>query len=250
VVSLACGKVAATTAQLRLSETQFVLELSRLLSWEPSADLVRSWERGAAPPPGEVIAACAILAPAIAPGDADMDDIAIAAAEVDADRLDLLTEPASVTISSLRDELARLARSSNRAPHDCFTAARSIRSQALSIAEHTRRPSSLSDSYLVVGAATALMASAAFDLHRWDVSERLSKSAISYAEITGSNSLLTWTTGLAALLANWRDEPGIALDYFRRAVEIAPPGIPKVRLGTSPHDHTPCSAMPPPSARW
>jgi tetratricopeptide (TPR) repeat protein len=159
-----------------------------------------------------------------------MDDIAIAAAEVDADRLDLLAEPASVAISSLWDEVARLARSSNRTPHDCFTAARTIRSQALDVAERTRRPSALSDLYLAVGASTALMASAAFDLHRWDVSERLSQSAISYAEITGNNSLLTWTTGLAALLANWRDEPDEALRYFHQAVELSPPGIPKVRL--------------------
>ena len=230
VVGLACGKVAATRAQLGLSEAEFAVELSRLLSWEPSADVVRSWERAAAPPPGDVIAACAILAPSAASGDASMDDIAIAAAEVDADRLNLLAEPASVAISSLWDEVARLARSSNRTPRDCFNAARVIRSQALGIAERTRRLSSLSDLYLAAGASTALMASAAFDLNRWDISDRLSQSAISYAEITGNNSLLTWTTGLAALLANWRGEPDDALRFFRQAAELSPPGIPKVRL--------------------
>ena len=114
---------------------------------------------------------------------------------------------------------------------DCHGYPRPARwSQALSVAEHSRRPSALSDLYFVVGASTALMASAAFDLHRWDISERLSQSAISYAEITGNNSLMAWTVGLAALLANWRDEPEIALSHFRQAVEIAPPGIPKVRL--------------------
>jgi hypothetical protein len=230
LVGLACGKVAATRARLGVSYEEFAVALGRLLTWEPAPGLVQSWERAAAPPPGDVIAACDILAPPSAPGDMDMDDIAIAAAEVDADRLDLLAEPAPVTISSLWDELTRLAGSANRTPHDCFTTARSIRSQALSIAEHTRRPSSLSDLYLVVGSSTALMASAAFDLHRWDVSERLSQSAISYAEVTGNKSLLTWTAGLAALLANWRDEPDVALDYFRQAVDKAPSGIPKVRL--------------------
>lgn len=230
LVGLACGKVAATRARLSLSYEEFAVALGRLLTWQPTPGLVQSWERAAAPPPGDVIAACDILAPSLASGDMDMDDIAIAAAEVDADRLGLLAEPASVTISSLWGELTRLARSANRTPHDCFSIARSIRSEALSIAEHTRRPSSISDLYLIVGSSTALMASAAFDLHRWDVSERLSQSAISYAEITGNNSLLTWTAGLAALLANWRDEPDIALDYSRQAIEKAPAGIPKVRL--------------------
>ena len=230
VIGLACGKVAATRAQLGLSEAEFAVELSRLLSWEPAVEVIRSWQRAAAPPPGDVIAACAILAPSAASGDASMDDIAVAVAEVEADRLDLLAEPASVAISSLWEEVARLARNPNRTPRDCFNAARAVRSQALGIAERTRRPSSLSGLYLAVGASTALMASAAFDLNRWDISERLSQSAISYADIIGNNSLLAWTTGLAALLANWRGEPDDALRYFRQAVELSPPGIPKVRL--------------------
>ena len=74
------------------------------------------------------------------------------------------------------------------------------------------------------------MASAAFDLHRWDAAEGLCQSAISYAEITGNNSLLAWTTGLAATLANWRDEPDTALTYFHRGIAIAPVGVPSVRL--------------------
>lgn len=229
VVSLACGKVTAARAQSGLSEAEFARELSRLLSWEPTADLVRSWERGIAPPPGDVIEACAVLAPSTA-SDAEVDEVAVATAEADADRIDLLAQPESATTSSLWEDLAWLARSSNRTPRDCFRAARAIRIQTLGLAERTRRPSSLSDLYLIAGASTALMASAAFDLHRWDKSERLSLSAISYGEITGNHSLVTWTSGLAALLANWRNEPDAALRYFRQGAEIAPPGMPRLRL--------------------
>jgi tetratricopeptide (TPR) repeat protein len=74
------------------------------------------------------------------------------------------------------------------------------------------------------------MASAAFDLHRWDAAETLCQSAVSYAEITGNNSLLAWAMGLAATLANWRDEPDTALTYFDRGIAVASRGVPSVRL--------------------
>ena len=63
------------------------------------------------------------------------------------------------------------------------------------------------------GQATALMASGAFDLNRWDESDALAKSAVSYASLAGHSSLQAWTVGLAALLANWRCEPDIALSH-------------------------------------
>ena len=63
VVGLACGKVTATRIQLGLSYEEFAASLSRLLSWEPSEDLIRSWERMTAPPPGDVVAACEVLSP-------------------------------------------------------------------------------------------------------------------------------------------------------------------------------------------
>ena len=74
------------------------------------------------------------------------------------------------------------------------------------------------------------MASSAFDLNRWDESDALAKSAASYANLAGHTSLQAWIQGLAALLANWRGEPDIALGYFERGVQIAPPGAPRVRL--------------------
>jgi hypothetical protein len=213
VKGLACGKVAATRARLGLTADEFARELSRLLSWEPAPDLVRSWERAAAAPPGDVLAACDILAPP----DPSMrtDEVAIAVSEAETDRAQLLADPAPSAMSALWDEVRHLA-CSHRTPQDAFRAARDVRLQALTIAERTRRPSSLTDLYLGAGASTALMASAAFDLHRWDASERLCQSAISYAEITGNNSLLAWTFGLAATLANWRDEPDAALKYFTK----------------------------------
>jgi tetratricopeptide (TPR) repeat protein len=228
VMGLACGKVAATRARLGLTEDEFAEALSRLLSWEPSAEIVGSWERAAAAPPGDVLAACDILSPP--DPSAITDEIAIAADEAKADRAHLLAEPGPTVISSLWDDLRQLAHGRHRTPRDAFRAARDIRFQALGAVERTRRPTSLADLYLITGASTALMASTAFDLHRWDAAELMCQSAISYAELTGNDSLLAWTIGLAATLANWRDEPDTALKYFHRGIAIAPQGVPSVRL--------------------
>jgi hypothetical protein len=84
--------------------------------------------------------------------------------------------------------------------------------------------------YFVCGQATALMASSAFDLNRWDESDALAKSALAYASLVGHTSLQAWTLGLAALLAYWRREPDIALSHFQRGIQNAPPGEPRIRL--------------------
>lgn len=228
VVGLACGKIAAARERLGLTEGEFGQELGRFLTWEPSADIVHSWERAAAPPPGDVLAACDILSPA--DSSVGVDEVTAAVSETETDRAQLLAEPGPTAMASLWNDLLQLSGTSHRTPKATFRTARDIRLQALSVADRTRRPSALADLYLVAGGATALMASAAFDLHRWDAAEQLCRSAISYAELTDNNSLLTWTIGLAATLANWRDEPDVALNYFQRGISQAPPGVPSIRL--------------------
>jgi len=61
LVGLACGKVAAARAQLGISRADFGTVLGQLLSWTPSAETIEQWEKCAAPPPGDVIAAVDIL---------------------------------------------------------------------------------------------------------------------------------------------------------------------------------------------
>ena len=74
------------------------------------------------------------------------------------------------------------------------------------------------------------MASSAFDLNHWNESDALAKSAVSYASLAGHSSLQAWTVGLAALLANWRCEPDIALSHYQHGMHLAPPGEPRARL--------------------
>ncbi|MGH3403905.1 MAG: hypothetical protein ACRDRJ_15605 [Streptosporangiaceae bacterium] len=156
--------------------------------------------------------------------------IAAAAAEAAADRLRLAAESGPEALQLLHTESLEIARAANRPALDAFSAARNVRCDSLEIARHAHRPAVLTDLYAMCGQATALMASSAFDLNRWDESEALAKSAISYASLAGHDSLQAWTHGLAASLANWRREPDIAIDHFQCGMQIAQPGAPRVRL--------------------
>jgi len=158
------------------------------------------------------------------------DAVAAAAGEASADWLRLACEFDPESLDWLQAESLDIAQATNRLPLATFSAARRVRRDALQLAGRTRRPALLSDLYAISGQATALMASSAFDLNRWSESEDLARSAISYADLAGHSSLQAWTHGLAALLANWRREPDIALSHFRRGMQIAPHGAPRFRL--------------------
>jgi DNA-binding transcriptional regulator YhcF (GntR family) len=158
------------------------------------------------------------------------DEVASAACDAEAEQSWLLTEPGPRSIESLWDEAAGIAKAANRSALQTFGASRRIHSRALMLAEQTHRPAALADLYVIAGQATALMASTAFDLNRWDESATLARSAVSYATLVGNASLQAWSLGLSALLANWRKEPDTALSHFRRGLEVAPPGTPRARL--------------------
>jgi len=61
VVGLACGKVTTARAQLGISREDFGRALTHLLGWTSPAETIELWEKCAAPPPGDVIAAIDIL---------------------------------------------------------------------------------------------------------------------------------------------------------------------------------------------
>jgi hypothetical protein len=230
LTSLACGKVAAARKRAGLSAAAFAGALEQLLGWTPAPELVKAWESTVAPP-GQVVIACEVVASRLAqaePGDGDV--VASAAREAEAEQSWLLAEPAPQSVDSLWEGTLEIARASNRNALELFGASRRIRCHALKLAEQTHRPKALSDLYVITGQATALMASTAFDLDRWDESATLARSAVSYAELVGNTSLQAWTLGLAALLANWRNEPDTALSHFSQGLQIAPHGTPRARL--------------------
>jgi hypothetical protein len=231
VESLACSKVATARKQTGLSAAAFAAALEPLLGWSPTADLVRTWEC-AVPPPGQVIIACEVLASRMARPEPenDADEVTFAAREAEAEQSWLLAEPGPQSIDSLWDGSLEIARATNRGALDMFNVSHWIRCNSLQLAKQTHRPGALSDLYVIAGQATALMASTAFDLGRWGESATLARSAVSSAPLVGHASLQAWTLGLAALLANWRNEPDTALRHFSQGMQVAPSGTPRARL--------------------
>jgi hypothetical protein len=230
LVSLACARIQAARKLSGLSLAAFAAELEPLLGWAPAADLVRTWETEVAPP-GQVVIACEVVSSRPPqPHQGSGDEVAAAVQEAEADQAWLLGDLGQLPVDALWQEAVDLARADNRTPAQAFSASHQLRRHALALADNARRPGALSDLYVIAGQATALMASTAFDLNQWDASATLARSAVSYAAFGGDSSLHAWTRGLAATLANWRNEPSVALSHFGKGMEIAPPGIPKARL--------------------
>jgi hypothetical protein len=231
LVGLACSKVASARRRAGFSLEEFTSVLEPLLGWAPDPGLLRTWETTVAPP-GHVVIACEVIASRTAeaqPGE-NADEVASAVGEATAEQSWLLEEPGSQSICSLWDAAAEIARAANRSALESFSSSHRVRALALKLAGQTHRPGSLADLYTIAGQATALMASTAFDLNRWEASATLAQSAVSYAELVGNSSLQAWAFGLAALLANWRNEPDTALDLSGRGLSVAPQGTPKARL--------------------
>ena len=231
VVSLACSKVAAAREQAGLSVAVFAAALEHLLGWLPAPDVVKAWESTVAPP-GQVVIACEVIASRAAQAEPRT-----APTRWRPPRVKPKPSNRGCSRSLARSRSTPYGRERSRSPGlrtavpwTMFSASRRIRCRALELAQQTHRPGALSDLYVIAGEATALMASTAFDLDRWDESATLARSAVSYAALVGNASLQAWTLGLAALLANWRNEPDTALGHFSQGLQVAPRGIPRARL--------------------
>jgi hypothetical protein len=231
LVGLACSKVASARQQSGLSAEEFAAELGQQLGWIPSLDVLGKWET-TVDAPSHIVIACEIIASRTvgAAADASADEVAAAASDAGAEQAWLLAEPGPQSVESLCDEAAGIARAGNRSARQAFGASRRLHGQALQLIGHTHSPAALSDLYAIAGQTAALMASTAFDLNRWDESATLAQSAVSYATLVGHSSLQAWTLGLAALLANWRDESDTALAHIGRGLLVAPAGTPRARL--------------------
>lgn len=101
------------------------------------------------------------------------------------------------TIPHLTERVRYLARSYNSTPRAvAFGEAKELADLALEVMQATHRPQQLADLYAVLGQTTALMASMAFDLGRWDAAALLTRCATAYAGLAGHASLTAWTYGL------------------------------------------------------
>lgn len=154
-----------------------------------------------------------------------------AARDASADAMLRAGDLGPATVLHLVERVRYLARSYNRTPlATAFTEAKTLADIALEVLPVTHRPQRLADLYAVLGQTTALMASTAFDLGRWDAAALLTHCATAYSDLAGHASLTAWTYGLQATVSFWRDDVPAALDAIDRGLLVAPAGSPRVRL--------------------
>ena len=121
------------------------------------------------------------------PVTGEIDEVlATAAREADADSALLAGSIDPESLDWLWEQSLEIARAGHRPAFETFRAAQSVRRNALELVQRTRHPGTISDLYVIAGQATALMASTAFDLNRWDASATLARSAVSYASLVGN----------------------------------------------------------------
>lgn len=134
------------------------------------------------------------------------------------------------TIDQLRDDATHIARN-----FTLLTAAVAVsetlrvRDLAVTALERTRRPSQQQELYLITGQAAALLASASIDLGLWVSAMQYARAADTYGEIIGHPGIRTYARGMQATVAYWTGHREAAVRYAQAAVDIAPPGMARVR---------------------
>ncbi|HEV7657160.1 MAG TPA: hypothetical protein VGP36_20860 [Mycobacteriales bacterium] len=172
-------------------------------------------------------------------GLAAVSGLLAAAEECSTDVLARSGELGTGAISHLQERIVLLARSYNDMPSvQAFATARDLRAVTLRLVQTTHRPRHLADLYTVLGQATALMGSTAFDLGRWDAAAILARCSTEYADLAGHASLTAWAYGLRATVAFWsRDVAGALSTQSATDWRSPRPAVRKCDSTTSPHEH-------------
>jgi hypothetical protein len=163
----------------------------------------------------------------------DIDHLAMVAADESAEwaSVNVGRLVPSQRIEQLRQDIRRLARTSNSVPPwIVLEETRRIRDQARRLVGRTCRPGQLSDLYLVSGQACALMSVASFHLAVWPAAIEHAEAAFVFADVAGCRSLQAWSRGMQGLIANWCGRPGEAVEVINAGLAIAPPGTARARL--------------------
>ncbi|MFY1686168.1 hypothetical protein ACN265_32110 [Micromonospora sp. WMMD730] len=104
-----------------------------------------------------------------------------------------------------------------------------VRVLAAEALQRTGRPHQQQELYLVIAQAAALLASASADLSLWASAMQYARAADAYGEIIGHSGVRAYARGMQATVAYWTGRYDDAVRYASAAVEIAPPGVARVR---------------------
>jgi len=157
--------------------------------------------------------------------------IMIAARETSEHAMDTGARAVSdLSIEQLRDDAIEIARGFGQlTPAVTINEALRVRGLAVEALERTRRPGQQHELYLITAQAAALLASAAADLGLWSPAMQYARAADTYGEIIGHAGARAYARGMQATIAYWTGRYEEAVRYASAAVDIAPPGVARVR---------------------
>ncbi|MFC0530254.1 hypothetical protein [Phytohabitans kaempferiae] len=145
-------------------------------------------------------------------GEASRDHAAMAAAGA----------VAPATLEQLHAEVRRLAHAyASTPPLGLLSQLMRTRDLAYELLSHTRRPSQLSELYLVAGQVCGLAATTAFDLGHRDAAEDHGRAAWTYGDLIDHPALRAYARGVQATIAFWSGRPGEGLRYVNSGLTFA-----------------------------
>lgn len=134
------------------------------------------------------------------------------------------------SVEQLRDDVVALAQGFGLlTPAAAVSETLRVRALAAEALQRTGRPHQQQELYLVIAQAAALLASASADLSLWTSAMQYARAADTYGEIIGHAGVRAYARGMQATVAYWTGRYDDAVRYASAAVEIAPPGIARVR---------------------
>ena len=105
-----------------------------------------------------------------------------------------------------------------------------LRSALQKLATVYRRPSQVSDIYLMSGLLSGICAYACLDLGFPEAAIAQSRASFMMGDMVGHDGLRAWALGTSSLIARFQNQYTDALDYARRGIQYATTGTSLVRL--------------------
>jgi hypothetical protein len=135
------------------------------------------------------------------------------------------------SIDNLADEITAAARAyAGASPAGSFTRLLRARDMSYDLLDRTKQPDQEKRLYLLASQATALLASATFDLGYPQEAVTQARVAHTYGRLIGDPSAQGYALAIQCTLAFWAGQPTRGLDYAEEGLRICPQGTVAVRL--------------------
>jgi hypothetical protein len=111
-----------------------------------------------------------------------------------------------------------------------FAQAKRARDLTYRMLERTRRPTQVSDLYLIAGQLSGLMAGISFDLGHSDAAAEQARAALIYGQVIDHGTLRAWARATLSMIAFWSGRPSEGVVHAQAGLEDVTTGDTAIRL--------------------